>query len=278
MKKLLNRLFGDKVTVKNQTIILVAASLALVISLICILYPILAPKPVKLPVVSSSDTASSDEPQMLPDMAALYAQNSDIVGWVKIEGTNIDHPLMFTPDDEEKYMYKSFDGSYNINGVPFLDKDCSMEPESDNLIFYGHNMKLGGMFHDLLNYKKESYWKEHPTITFKTLYEERTYEIIGAFKDRVYYAHEDVFKFYQFIDVETEEDFNEAIAYFKKKTPYDMGVEAEYGDRFLTLVTCAYHHKYGRYVVIAREITNDQTTSDPTASSQTTVDTTSSVQ
>ena len=195
-----------------------------------------------------------DKREMLPEMAELYAENPDIIGWVKIEGTNVDYPVMYTPDDEEKYLYRGFDGKYNAEGLPFLDKDCSMSPESTNLIIYGHNMLGGTMFQNLMKYEDEEYWKEHPVIEVKTLYETRTYEIIGAFRDRVYYTYEDCFKFYQFIDPQTEEEFDEAISYFIENTPYDMGVEAEFGDNLITLVTCAYHHQFGRYVVVAREI------------------------
>lgn len=202
-----------------------------------------------------STAEPTPKPQMLPEMAELYAQNPDVIGWITIEGTAVNYPVMYTPEDEEKYLRRSFEGVYDMGGVPFVDKDCSLDPESDNLIIYGHNMNSGTMFHDLLYYKQESYWKEHPTLTFKTLYEERKYEILGAFPDRVYYRYEDVFKFYQFIDAETEEDFEEAISYYRANTPYDTGVEAVFGDRLITLVTCAYHHEHGRYVVVAREIT-----------------------
>ncbi len=201
------------------------------------------------------DIVVLDKQEMLPEMEELYNQNPDIIGWIKIEGTMIDYPVVFTPEDEEKYLYKDFDGSYNINGVPFLDKDCDMIPETTNLIIYGHNMMSGKMFHGLLDYESEEFWKEHPTIEFKTLYETRTYEVIGAFRDKVYFAYEDCFKFYQFIDP-TEEEFNEAIAYFVEKTPYDMNVTAEYGDNLITLVTCAAHQQFGRYVVVAREVTD----------------------
>lgn len=196
-----------------------------------------------------------EEPQMLPYMAALYAKNPDIIGWITIEGTQIDYPLMFTPDDEEKYIDTNFDGEEDKRGEIFLDKDCDIDPESDNLIFYGHNMETGEMFGELLGYEKEEFWKEHPLVKVKTLYEERTYEVIGAFRDHVYYNYEDCFKFYQFIDYEKQEELDEAVNYYIDNTPYDMEVEYEMDDRFITLVTCAYHEEDGRYVVVARDIT-----------------------
>ena len=98
-------------------------------------------------------------------------------------------------------------------------------------------------------------------MTFTTLYEERTYEVVAAFYDRVYYKYEDVFKFYQFIDAENEEDFNEAINYYQKNSCIDTGIVPEYGDRLLTLVTCTTTTNYddGRFVVIAREVPAEPT-------------------
>lgn len=209
------------------------------------------------------------EPVMLPEMAALYEQNPDVIGWIRIDDTKLDYPVMFTPDDEERYLRTDFDGNLNLAGLPFIDKDCSMDPESDNLIIYGHNMQNGTAFRTLMSYVNESFWEEHPTIYFSTLYEERTYEIIAAFYDRVYYKYEDVFKFYQFIDAEDEEHFNEAITYYKDNAEYDTGVTAEYGDRLITLVTCSYHVDDGRFVVVAREVVEEPEMSETTVESST---------
>ena len=206
-------------------------------------------------IEESSEVEEEEEPQMLPDMAALYAKNPDIIGWITIEDTQIDYPLMFTPDDEEKYIDTNFEGEPDKRGEIFMDKDCDIDPESDNLIFYGHNMESGEMLGELFGYEQEEFWKEHPLIQVKTLYEERTYEIVGAFRDRVYYNYEDCFKFYQFIDYDKQEELDEAIDYYIANTPYDMDVEYEMDDRFITLVTCAYHEEDGRYVVVARDIT-----------------------
>lgn len=201
------------------------------------------------------------EPMMLPELAEIYADNPDLAGWITIEGTVLDYPVMYSPEDGEKYLYKNINGSFDANGLPFIEDGCSMEPESDNIIIYGHNMKSGKMFASLMNYAKKEYWEEHPTIRFATLYEEREYEIVAAFKDRVYYKNEDCFKFYQFIDAEDEAHYEEAISHFKENAEYDTGVTAEYGDRLITLVTCAYHVENGRFVVVAREITSDQESS-----------------
>lgn len=204
-------------------------------------------------------TEGVTEPQMLPHMKELYDQNPDIVGWLTIEDTVVDYPVMYTPDDGEKYIHLTFEGTYSFAGELFIEDDCSMDPESDNLIIYGHNMKDGSMFRTILSYRKADFWEEHKTMTFTTLYEERTYEVVAAFYDRVYYKHENVFKFYQFIDAEDEEDYAEAVAYYKKKALVDTGVTPEFGDRLLTLVTCTSYGDDGRFVVIAREVPADTT-------------------
>ena len=262
----------NKFVSKKTVLILACIAIAL---LLVVLYLLLAPlfrgpeipdspltTPTELtgttePTVTDDPLATTEpvvtDPQMLPHMAEIYAKNQDVVGWVKIDRTKLDYPVMHTPEDPEKYIHLNFEQRYTYGGLPFLQGDCYMDPESDNLIIYGHNMNDGSMFATLMYYTEQEYWKLHPQVQFSTLYEDRTYDIVAAFYDRVYYNYEDVFKFYQFIEVEDEDAFNEAMAYYKEHSLYDTGVTAEYGDRLLTLVTCAYHHQYGRFVVVARQ-------------------------
>ena len=202
------------------------------------------------PETTSETTIEPLPPEVLPQYAELAAQNPEMVGWLRIEDTMLDYPVMHTPEEPEKYLHTNFDGEYSYPGVPFLDGSCTMD--SDNLLIYGHNMPNGTMFRSLLKYQEKNYWQAHPTIHFDSLYEEQEYEILAAFYDRVYYKTEDVFKFYQFIDAEDEADFDNAVSQFKSKALYDTGVDAAYGDKLITLVTCAYHTDNGRFVVVAK--------------------------
>lgn len=188
---------------------------------------------------------------VLEKYAESYAENPEMFGWIRMEGTKLDYPVMHTPDDPQKYLHTSFEGTPSYPGVPFLDASCT--EDSDNLIIYGHNMPSGTMFRSLLKYEQKNYWQEHPTITFDTIYEEQEFEVLAAFYDRVYRKSEKVFKFYQFIDAKDEADYDNAIAQFRDKSLYDTGVEAHYGDQLITLVTCAYHTENGRFVVVARK-------------------------
>lgn len=202
-------------------------------------------------------TPEPTEPQMLPFMAELYEKNKDVAGWVRIDDTKIDYPYVYTPDEYDKYLYMNLDGKHSYAGSIIMDQRCTVEPESSNIILHGHNMKNGSMFAGITKYEKKSYWEKHPTIYFTTLYEEREYEIIAAFKDKVHAKSYDGFKFYEFANPETEEEFNEGMKFIKKKALYDTKLTAEYGDRLLMLVTCAYHVDNGRFVLVAREIVDD---------------------
>ena len=187
---------------------------------------------------------------ILPQYENLYLENTEMFGWIRIDGTKIDYPVMRSFDDPEKYLHANFYGEYSYPGIPFADTNCSHD--SDNILIYGNNMLDGSMFRSLIKYESKTYWEKHPIIMFSDLYADYEYEIVAAFYDRVYLKTDTCFKFYQFIDAENEEDFDYAISQFREKALYDTGVDVEYGDHLITLVTCAYHVENGRFVVVAR--------------------------
>lgn len=184
--------------------------------------------------------------------AVLKEENDDLFGWVKIAGTMVDYPVMYTPQEPEYYLRRDFDKNASISGVPFLDGNYI--EGGNHYLIYGHNMKNGTMFRDLLNYAEPQFCEEHPTITFDTLQEDGIYTVIGAFYSKVYYQKEqDVFRFYAYPDLSTPEVFQEYIDNVAVASIYDTGETAEYGDTLLTLVTCSYHTENGRFVVVARK-------------------------
>lgn len=188
------------------------------------------------------------EPEVLPRFRELAAENPDLWGWVTIPDTVADYPVMHTPTEPEKYLYADFSGEYSFAGTPFLDAACTSE--SDNLMVYAHNMMNGTMFRPLLKYGTVTYAKAHPTFRLDTLYEEREYQVVCAFYDRVYYAQEDVFKFYQFIDAADEAEFDATVAKIKAKSLYDTGVTPRYGDQLAMLITCSSHTDNGRFILL----------------------------
>ena len=123
---------------------------------------------------------------------------------------------------------------------------------SDNIIVYGHHMNNGSMFADLCKYESEGFYREHPTVRFDTLSSLGEYEIVAVFKTVAY--SEKGFKYYHFVDAVGEDDFNAFVSQCKALALYDTGVNAEYGDKLLTLSTCEYSQTNGRMVVLAKLI------------------------
>lgn len=199
-------------------------------------------------------SAAESEIVMLPEYAELYRQNSDLVGWIRIEDTNINYPVMQSKDEPNFYLKHGFDKKYADCGCPYVQENCDAQKPSDNLIIYGHHMKNGSMFSDLEKFKKKDFWKEHKTFSFNTLYEKQTYEVIAVFKTVVYTGSANEFKYFQFSDAQTPEQFDEYIAKCKEKALYDTGVSAEYGDKLITLSTCEYSNTNGRLVLVAKII------------------------
>ena len=197
-------------------------------------------------------TVPPTEPrEVLPRLQEQYEKNPDLAGWLTIPGTRIDYPVMYSPDEPERYLHANFDIDYSFAGLPFLDAAC--DTESGNRIIYAHNMLDGSMFRTLLKYQQKDFWQRNPVISFNTLYEEQEYEIVAAFYDKVYKKSDTNFKFYQFYDTSDQSSFDEAMAYYREHALYDTGVTAQCGDLFLTLVTCAYQTENGRFVVVARK-------------------------
>lgn len=184
----------------------------------------------------------------------LQEENEDIVGWIEIEGTNINYPVL-QGEDNEYYLTHNYKRETSKKGSIFLTKDYDWDLPSTNLLIYGHNIINGQMFQDLLKYADEEFYKEHPVIRFATQNEDKEYEIISAFKSRVFYKSEqNVFRYYDFVNAENEEEYNEFVKNAKKASLYDIEKTAEYGDQLITLVTCSYHTTDGRFVVIGREM------------------------
>nr|WP_154960263.1 class B sortase [Paenibacillus xylanexedens] len=189
---------------------------------------------------------------MLPEFQALYERNSDIVGWLKINGTRIEYPVMQNPQDADYYLDHDFDKKETQGGLPFLDRHSQIRG-SDILLIHGHHMKSGWMFKDLMKYKSESFYKEHATFEFSTLYEKEEYEIVAVILSKVYRKSDDVFKYYQIGDVQTSTEFDSYVQNIKKLALYDTGINAQYGDKLVVLSTCEYSTENGRLAVVAKK-------------------------
>lgn len=185
------------------------------------------------------------------NLEKLYELNNDFIGWLKINGTNISYPVMQTDSNrKDYYLRKNFYKEYSQLGTPYIAEYCNVQT-SDNVIIYGHHITNYQVFGELEKYKKKEFYDNHKIINFNTIYENADYEIIAVFKTVAYTG----FKYYQFINSSSEDEFNTFIKRCKELSFYDTGKTAKYGDKLLTLSTCEYSAKNGRLVVVAKKIT-----------------------
>lgn len=192
----------------------------------------------------------TEEESILPEYGELFLQNPDMVGWIKVEGTSINYPVMQTPNEPNFYLKHNFEKEYSDLGTPYVQEDCDIAA-SDNLVIYGHHIKGQKMFGALEEYKSQSFYEEHKTIQFDTLTQHNEYEVIAVFKTVAYSS--EGFRYYDFVNAENEDEFNAYVEKCKELALYDTGVTAEYGDRLITLSTCEYSAQNGRLVVVAKK-------------------------
>ena len=201
----------------------------------------------------ASENPIVEKTERMLKLEELQKENSDIIGWIEIENTNINYPVL-QGSDNDFYMNHNSKKEYSSGGSIFLDKDYNWNPPSSNLLMYGHNIKTGAMFQNLLKYKDKNFYESHQTIRFTTNQEDSTYEIIAVFPSKIYYKSEkNVFRYYYFINANNEDEYNEFVESAKKASLYDTGKTAKYGEQLMTLSTCAYHTEDGRFVVVARK-------------------------
>ena len=178
--------------------------------------------------------------------------NSEVIGWIKIDGTNIDYPIMQNGDF---YLHKDIYKNYSSHGTPYLAFYCDIK-KSDNLIIYGHHMNDNTMFSQLEKYKNYNFYLNHKYIKFYTIENERTientYEVMTAFKTIAY--SDAGFRYYSYTDFQNAEDYEEFAENCRKLEFYYTGVVGTHKDKYITLSTCEYSQKNGRMVVVAKKI------------------------
>ena len=183
----------------------------------------------------------------------LQKENSEIIAWLEIPDTNINYPILQAKDNDF-YLDHDYKKDYSINGSLFLDKDFDIINGSSNYLIYGHRNKQGLMFEDLLKYADEDFYNSHKKIKFTTNEEDCMYEVVSVFYSRVYYKKEEnVFRYYYFVNANSENEYNDFVYNAKKVSLYDTGVNPQYGEQLLTLSTCEYSQEDGRFVVVLKK-------------------------
>ncbi len=200
--------------------------------------------PTELPQTDTLPNESSAEKsqQSGRNLSELFAMNGDCIGWICIPGTAVDYPVMYTPDNPQKYLRKNFYGEYSTSGVPFLDGRCDTE---SNIIIYGHNMKNGTMFGSLRYYTDSEFYTEHSVIELQTADGVYSYKIFAVLKT------DNTDEWYNFITADGKDCFDERIKEIKSRSLFQTDITPEYGQRLLTLSTCYGSSKCGRLLVLA---------------------------
>lgn len=211
-----------------------------------------APQDTETETAAESETDIPTETEPVPvfkrNLQPVFDQNPDCVGWVCIEKTTVDYPVMFTPDTPQKYLRKSFSGSYSISGTPFLNDNGGLD--FHNLIIYGHNMKNGTMFSDIIGYTDSAYRDSNPIIEFETAAGLKCYEVFAVVQVK------NVDSWYGFTNAESAEVFDSLIADVKGRALYETGITPQFGQQILTLSTCHGPKSDDRLMVIAAEVIN----------------------
>ena len=191
--------------------------------------------------------------QNMQKVIKLKQENEDVVGWIQIENTIIDYPILQTTDNSY-YLTHNYKKENSKYGSIFAKSECNIQDNNSNFIIYGHNMKDEQMFNTLLKYENKDFYNEHKEIKVSTESEESRYSIVSVFKSRVFYQDEkNVFRYYNYIKFENEQEYNTFIENCKKNQLYDTGVSAKYGEQLITLITCEYSQENGRIVIVAKK-------------------------
>ena len=194
-----------------------------------------------------------DKDKILPELKDIYELNNDLVGWIVIEDTQIDYPVVQRSRDNEYYLHHDFFGNDNDNGQIIMDAKCDPFTPSYNIVVSGHHMRNGSMFGSLDAFKQEDYWRAHKIVTFDTLMRRGTYVIMAAFYSADYDEYEEGFRYNA--DLRYKIDVDMWLDEVEENSLYDTGIKAAFGDEFVTLTTCDHTRRDdGRFVLICRRV------------------------
>ena len=200
----------------------------------------------------SKEKVELDEAKILPELREIYELNHDLVGWILIPNTLVDYPVVQT-EDSEYYLDHDFYGNDNINGQIILDTLCDPYTPSYNLVISGHHMKNESMFGGLTKYASKSYWSTHRFVEFDSLMTRKQYVIFAAFYSADYDEDEEGFRYNA--DIQYRKDAEMWLSEIHENEIYDTGIDAEFGDEFITLTTCSHaRRRDGRFVLVCRRI------------------------
>lgn len=175
------------------------------------------------------------------DFNSLLERNKDVVGWLYVEDTPINYPIV-QASDNNYYLRRLLDGSYNIAGSIFMDYKNSPDVTDLNTIVYGHNLKNGTMFSNLKDYGSQEYYENHPVMHLLTPQGSHVIQLIGGYQTNIY---SNIYK-----TLKTEEELFDLYDEIIKLSTFKANISLNQGDRLITLSTCSEGGDESRYVLI----------------------------
>ncbi len=208
-----------------------------------------------MPTINIDDLPDNPngEKKILPEYAPIYALNNDLVGWIRIEGTKVNWPVMQTDvTNPDYYLKRTFSHTWSDWGAIYVREVCDVFSPSDNLTIYGHHMLDGSMFTAVAYYRDQSFYEAHRTFTFDTIYEHHTYEVFAVFRTSGNYG--EGYPYHMFVDARSQAEYDKFVADVKGMAFFETGITPQYGEKLICLSTCEYTLNNGRLVVVARRI------------------------
>lgn len=206
-----------------------------------------AAEPTAAPGASPASAALSDEggaPGSEIDFEEIWQTCPDVVGWIRLEDSVIDYPIV-RGEDNEFYLHHLADGTPNETGSIMMDQANSGLFDDAVNILHGHHMRNGSMFGGVVEYSSEEYYRAHRLIRLYTPAGDWDVEVFAAYSVNGY-------EFGYPTSFEDEAQFNSFIRRAVSSTPYETGVDVSFGDRLLMLSTCTYGYDGERYIVLGR--------------------------
>ena len=216
-----------------------------------------------IPDENTADTGIKAEqtqevPEVLPQYQSFHEKYTDLFGWLKVPGIQMDLPVMQS-DDEKRgeryyYLHRDYTGRKSEEGSLFVESASSCFPQDNNTVIYGHNMSSGRGFGMLERYKDPEFYLKYPLMQYDTIYETGTYQIVAVLITRILYQDEEGFRYYRFYNYHSEQEFQECVNFINENELYQTGEQLQYGDRLLMLSTCEYSKPNGRLVIVDKKV------------------------
>jgi len=188
-----------------------------------------------------------NQSEIQPQFVEILEENEDVVGWITIDDTNIDYPVL-QAEDNAYYLTKNLEGEESRAGSIFLDYRNDIQSDDEkNIVVYGHRMKDGSMFKHLTKFLDEDYFESHRTFTFDTLYDRYEAEVFAVYNTLTDFNYIET-------DFADDEDYKKLLEKIHDKSLFEADVDVSANDSIITLSTCDYalDEEDGRLVLHAK--------------------------